>query len=478
MVDVGSNSVRMVVFEGGRRCPAIVFNEKVMCGLGADLHRTGRLSPDGIDCAIQALRRFVALAPGLQVGALAAVATAAVRNASDGSLFCRRVVRETNIRLDVASGEDEARLAALGVLFGDPAADGLVVDLGGASMELCAIKGGKPGEAVSLPLGHLQFAALSRSKTEALIADTFKALKGRLADLGPTLYLVGGTWRALGRLQINRLDHPMPVLHEFAFSAGEAAALAAEAQGSSPEALASMPGVSSNRVQALPHAGLLLDQLLQRFGPDRVAISGFGLREGVCFECLPAAIRRQDPLMSTCTGQERTRARAPGFGADLAAWLLAAIPAESPEEERLIRAACHLSDVSWRAHPDYRAKACIEVVTRVNVSGVGHVGRAFMGAMLIARYKGGRRAMTDEPALQLLDKAALDRAIALGAAMRLGATLAGATPGFLPLCPLVLEGGTLRLSPTPEAEPIMGAEVSKRLSQAAKALQLDWETAA
>ena len=149
VVDVGSNSVRMVVFEGGRRCPAMVFNEKIMCGLGAELAETGRLSPSGRVRAMRALTRFVTLAPGLRIGALAAVATAAVREAADGAEFRDEVARETGIRLPIATGEDEARLAAQGVLFGNPAARGLVVDLGGASMELCPIGRGRTGRGVT-----------------------------------------------------------------------------------------------------------------------------------------------------------------------------------------------------------------------------------------------------------------------------------------------------------------------------------------
>ena len=180
-------------------------------------------------------------------------------------------------------------------------------------------------------------------------------------------------------------------------------------------------------------------------------------------------IRRQDPLISTVAGHERTRARAPGFGVELADWLLGAVPARDAEEERLIRAACHLADVSWRTHPDYRDQACVEVVTRTNVSSAGHAGRAFMAAALLARYRGPKW-LVDEPILLLLSPEAAERAGRVGALMRLGCALSGTTPGFLPLCPLALADGVLRLSPAPEALPLMGEEVDKRLGQAAKAL--------
>ena len=471
VVDVGSNSVRMVVFEGGRRCPAMVFNEKVLCGLGSELSSTGRLAPEGVERALRALRRFVALAPGLKVGSLAGVATAAVRDAEDGSLFAARVAEETGIRLDVANGQDEARLAAQGVLFGAPRAHGLVVDLGGASMELCPVRHGRVGSGISTPLGPLRL-RFAQDPAAAIHAE-LDPYRERFTEPAKRLYLVGGSWRALGRVVIERTGHPLPILHEFAFSAKQGREVARFVQEADAETLSTVPGVPSSRVDFLPAAGLLLQTLFETFETQEVVISGFGLLEGLCFEYLPLAVKREDPLISTCLGQEHTRARAPGFGRELARWILGALAVENAEEERLIRAACHLVDVSWRAHPDYRAKACLEVVTRVNVSGAGHHGRAFIAAMLLARYKGGRKALAQEEAMALLDETELERAAALGALMRLGCTISGAVPGYLRHCPLSLEEGALVLAPQGDAEVVMGEEIEKRLAQAARALDVE-----
>lgn len=464
----------MVVFEGGRRCPAMVFNEKIMCGLGAELAETGRLSPRGRERAMRALTRFVTLAPGLHVGALAAVATAAVREAADGSEFRDQVARETGVRLQIATGEDEARLAAQGVLFGNPAARGLVIDLGGASMEICSVGRGRTGRGVTTPLGPQRLGDLSEGseKSRAIIDKALAPLVAGFARNSERLYLVGGAWRTLGRIEIARTGHPLKVLHEHAFSPEDGHLVARWVLAADAGTLAAMPGVSSDRVPTLPHAALLLEGLIDHFAPAEIVLSGFGLREGLCWEYLPTQIRRQDPLISTVVGHERTRARAPGFGAELAEWLLAAFPAQDPEEERLIRAVCHLADVSWRTHPDYRDSACVEVVTRMHVSSAGHAGRAYMAAALLARYR-GPKGLDDEPILLLLSPEAAERAARAGALMRLGCTLSGATPGFLPFCPLTLSDGVLRLSPAPEAMPLMGEEVEKRLGQAARAIGVE-----
>ena len=105
VVDVGSNSVRLVVFDGAARSPAYFYNEKIMCALGAGMAETGHLSPEGRARALSALRRFSKLADGMGLSELTVVATAAVRDASDGRAFCADVLRETGLRIWVIDGE-------------------------------------------------------------------------------------------------------------------------------------------------------------------------------------------------------------------------------------------------------------------------------------------------------------------------------------------------------------------------------------
>jgi exopolyphosphatase/guanosine-5'-triphosphate,3'-diphosphate pyrophosphatase len=331
---------------------------------------------------------------------------------------------------------------------------------------------------VTTPLGPQRLGELTKGtgRARALIDQALAPLVSGFARTSGRLYLVGGAWRTLGRVEISRTGHPLHVLHEHAFSPEDGHLVARWILAADAGTLQAVPGVSSDRVGTLPHAALLLEALIDHFAPAEIVLSGFGLREGLAWEYLPAHLRRQDPLISTVAGHERTRARAPGFGAELAAWLLAAWPAQDAEDERLIRASCHLADVSWRSHPDYRASACVEVVTRMHVSSAGHAGRAFIAAALLARY-GGAKGLDDEPILLLLSPQAADRARRIGALMRLGCAISGATPGFLPLCPLALADGTLRLSPAREALPLLGEQIEKRLAQAAKALGAKGEIA-
>lgn len=474
VIDVGSNSVRLVVYEGATRSPAYFFNEKALCGLGVDLARTGRLSPEGRRRALSAIRRFVALADAMGVGALQAVATAAVRDAEDGPDFATEVQQVCNLRLRIASGVDEARLAARGVLFGAPRAEGVVADLGGSSLEFATIGGGRVSGGVTTPLGPQPLAAIG-DDPEALDAHIDAVLEGALtkAMIGvKTLHAVGGAWRALARAQMNRVAYPLHVLDGYEVAAGEMAEAAAFVAGCSLDDLKAKLDVSSGRLATTPMGARVMARLIARLKPERVRISAFGLREGVLQDLLPGAIRRRDPLIDGCLSLERHRARFPGFGEELARWLDPLVSDWSDADRRLARAAAILNDVNWRIHPDYRASSCFATVTRASIVGLDHGERIFVGAVLLNRYKGGLTATDGEAVAALLDKEALTKARMLGKAIRLGAMISASTPGALSAAPLRRDDQTLELQLTGELRDLAGEIVEKRLKSLASRMNL------
>jgi exopolyphosphatase/guanosine-5'-triphosphate,3'-diphosphate pyrophosphatase len=474
VIDVGSNSVRMVVFEGDSRSPAVLFNERILCGLGASLARTGALDPEGKQRAAAALRRFAAIAAGLHVGALAAVATAAVRDATDGAAFCAEAEAATGVRVTIASGADEARLAAQGVIFGDPGAHGVVVDLGGASLELSRIENGTPGPGVTTPLGPLRLMAAGQGRRGADIDACLGDLASRFRLDGGRLYLVGGAWRALAKVHMERINYPMRVLHEYVLPAKEALELA-EWAAVPPGVFARLSGISLSRAPLLPMAGRLLRDLVRAFHPGDVMVSGFGLREGICLEHMPASVRVLDPLIAACDAQEKLRARAPGFGPELAAWVKTVLPPLDATEGRLIEAAARLADVNWRTHPDYRVSGSWETVTRATITDIGHAGRAFLGVILSTRYKRSRRVLDQSRVPGLLTSTAIDRAVRIGLAFRLGVVLASSARGVLTGCKVVHTPDRLELVLEGQAAELAGEEVEKRLRHLASELGVDGE---
>ena len=471
MVDVGSNSVRFVVFDGMARSPAYFYNEKVLCGLGRGLSDTGRLDPEGRVRAMAALRRFAALAGRMRLSGLIAVATAAVRDATDGPAFCDEVERETGLQLQVASGSEEARLSAAGVLLGWPAADGLACDMGGASMELAELRQGAIGACATAALGPLQLADIAdRAKREKVIRRRVKALRKVVDGAAPRLFLVGGSWRALARLDMERVGYPLKVLHAYEPPAAQLLETCRWIQARDQSAVAAMVGTAVQRVSLLPLASEVLAELLRRIAPERVTISAYGLREGLLYRQMPEAMRGLDPLIETCRHMEAVAARCPGFGEALHDWLQPLYAGRPDAELRLIRAACLLHDVNWRAHPDYRAELCFEAVIRANFAGVDHSERLFLGLALLNRYKAS--APVDEVRRYggLLAPERVAEAAVLGRAIRLGAMLSGAATGVLENATLVQADGRLVLALAGEARGFAGEAVERRLQTLASRL--------
>jgi exopolyphosphatase/guanosine-5'-triphosphate,3'-diphosphate pyrophosphatase len=271
---------------------------------------------------------------------------------------------------------------------------------------------------------------------------------------------------------MERVDYPLPVLHEYDMTAEQVLEHAAWLSQTEPKEIAALPGVSANRAPVLPLAGRLLRHLVEALQPGDVMVSGFGLREGVCLENMPGALRGRDPLMAACAKQETVRSRAPGFGAELADWVVQVVPPVDAAEERLVRATARLVDVNWRAHPDYRVTGCWEAVTRTTVTDAGHAGRAFMGMVLAARYKRARLALEVSELPRLLGEAERKRALCFGSAFRLGAVLCGSTPGLLGDCAVERSPDRLDLVLGETAAEFIGEEVEKRFGQLLRELKV------
>ncbi|MCB2110040.1 MAG: Ppx/GppA family phosphatase [Defluviimonas sp.] len=429
VVDIGSNSVRMVVFDGAARSPAYFYNEKVMAGLGQGLAETGRLNPQGRLRALSALRRFAALAEGMQLPAMSCVATAAVRDAADGPEFHAEAEAATGLKIWVIDGQEEARLSAQGVLLGWPEAEGIVCDIGGNSMELAEVNGGVVGRRVTSPLGPFRLQQLgSRKAVTAYIAAEVAKLAAEIGTSHDRIYLVGGSWRAIARLDMERRGYPMTVLHEYHMRPQSVLQTVNWIAENDIADLRARTGTSAARMDLVPLASLVLRQLVRSFHPKEIDVSSYGIREGLLYEQMPERLRRRDPLIEACRYAERTSARMPGFGKKLFAFIMPIFTGAGPGRLRMIRAACLLHDTTWRAHPDYRAEVCFENVTRANLGGLSHLERVFLGLALMHRYKNSRAGSRFEPLFKLLNDREIRDAEVLGKAMRFGAMFALKSP--------------------------------------------------
>jgi len=475
VLDVGSNSVRLVVFDGAARSPAYFFNEKILCGLGAGLGETGLLNPEGKQRALAEIRRFKLLAEAMDLPPLAAVATAAVRDAEDGPAFRDQIEAETGIRLYVIDGKEEARLSAQGVLLGWPEAEGLMCDIGGASLELAEIAAGDVGNRVTSGLGPLKLQGMKGGKKamKAHIKAVMEDLAQTMGTSHKRLYLVGGSWRAIAKLDMLRRDYPLRVLHEYRMTPKELRKTLAWIARADLDTLRSETSTSAARMSLVPVAALVLKRLIQTFRPHEIAVSAYGIREGLLYEQMPKRLRTRDPLIEACRFIEQKDARLPGFGGELYEFLRPLYNGARPARLRIVKAACLLHDVAWRAHPDYRHEEAFQTATRANLGGLTHQERVFLGLALLHRYKNSRDDCHFRDVFEVLPEAERTRAEVLGKAMRFGAMLSLDRPAERAQLRWRPKKRELHLTVMPDAADLFGEVARSRFQTLAQALDAD-----
>jgi exopolyphosphatase/guanosine-5'-triphosphate,3'-diphosphate pyrophosphatase len=471
VIDIGSNSLRLVVYDRIGRAPLALFNEKVLCGLGRGLGRSGRLNPDAVAPALANLQRFVALARAVGVARLDIIATAAVRDASDGAQFVAEATRRCGVPISILDGGAEGRLSALGVVAGIPQADGVVGDLGGGSVELIPVDLGQVGEGPSLPLGPLRLAEFGDD--EKRLRDF---VDGQLASIpwlrryrGRSFYLVGGAWRALARIHMDQARYPLHIIQNYVVPRGEAEQIFRFISRLSRKSLEKMAAVSKRRIEAVPLAAFVLSRIVDAIAPERLVFSAYGLREGHLYDLLPEAERKQDPLLAACAAMARASPRFGIAGEELFDWLTPLFPGEDARRRRLRLAASVLSDTAWNEHPDYRADEAFMRGLRMPVAGIDHGERVFVGTVLHARYGGAADATVKDETRRLIGEA--DHAVArgIGLALRLGYVLSGGAPGVLTRTRLALRDNEVTLD-APEDDPLWSGEtVQRRLDAVGRA---------
>lgn len=475
IVDLGSNSIRLVVYDKLARTPQPLFNERVICGIGRDVASTGKLSPEGVELAIRNLTRFAALVRAMRVGELEILATAATRDAEDGPALLDQVSQIFGLPVRQLDGGAEARLAALGVVSGIPDADGISGDLGGGSLELAGLDGGEIGDIVTLPLGPLRLVAElgpQRTDLQKRIDDTLAELSWLGDHAGRTFYAVGGAWRSLARIHMDQSDYPLRIIHSYRVSGREAADLCKVISRLSPTTLARMRGVSSKRAPYLPIAALVMRRLLKILRPEWLEFSAFGIREGNLYERLDPAMRVADPLLAACADIAARESRFGNRGDLLFDWIAPLFVGADAESDRLRRAACLLADIGWQVHPSYRAEQIFLRILRLPMTGVDHVGWSKIAMAVFVRYGGSPSDEKLGLVGTILDEDDVLWSRRVGTALRLAETLAGGMPDILAGSRLRIDGDMLRLELDPSTEIFAGDVVTGRFRSLAALLDL------
>ncbi len=482
VVDLGSNSVRLVVYEGRGRNPIAIFNEKATLKLGRGMQASGQLNEAAVGQAVRVVGRYASIARAMGADPFEILATAAVRDASNGPAFVAGLEQRIAAAgmpgtIRVLTGEQEAALSSDGVLCGFPGADGLLADIGGGSLELVQLDAGQAREAASLRLGVIRLTDRSNndlSRARAIADGDLASVFWLEQAAGRDLFLVGGAWRALARAHMGLVNYPLNVVHHYAIGADAARSLASMVLDPPRKGTERLPGVPRKRAEDLPYAATILRLLLRRSGARRVVFSANGIREGWFMALVPPEIREQDPMLAAAEDMGRRLGREPALPQHLIDWTAPLFEGEARQARRLRQAACWLSDIGSHDHPEYRADQSFWRVLRQPGVALDHSERAFLALAVALRYEAEGDAPFMPVATALLDSDAMARATVLGAALRLAYTVSAGTAALLSSSSLRLEAGRLKLRLS-GAGVFAGEGVERRLERLGAAMGVGTE---
>lgn len=479
IIDIGSNAVRLVVYDAADRAPVKIHNERNICRLGADLGVTGALNPDGVRKALSSIRRFSGLLQAMKIKQVRAVATAAVRDASDGAAFIAKIKKEFGLAVEVIDGDDEARLSALGVLANGLGNNGLIGDYGGGSLELILVKSGKVAQKTSLPLGsHRLLAELTRAARIKKIDAALDSVAFLEQCKGIDFYALGGAWRSLGRAHMMMSKHPLVVLDHYAVTAKKAHEFAGLISRQSRASLEKTPGLSKKRVEDMSVAALAMERLFDKISPSRLIFSGTGLREGLLYTQLKTAQQKQDPLVASALKVARRISRFDDIGGfkRLMLWMAPLFEDEDPQIARYLEASCLLSDTGWFEHEDYQAEHAFERILVMPFYGIDHRGRVFLALAQYVRYQGDFFVAASEKTpdhiarivRKTLDEKDRHLATRMGLLLRMGYLLTGGALSLLKDASFKLTPKKLVLSLRKDADMLNAHVIDESLTEVAR----------
>lgn len=472
IVDIGSNSVRMVVFHALKRVPLPLFNEKYMCALGKGLARTGKLNPEGVQQAELAIARFLVMARRLEVASLDIIATAAVRDATNGRAFVEGLEKQYGVKVTIISGEREAELAAKAVLSSFHEPFGISADLGGGSMELATVERSRIGQVASCHLGSLRMLDATdgkREKMDELIKQELKQIAW-LKDTKPqTIYAIGGGFRALGKLHIQKTNYPLDLVHEYAMSRRSVSQLCERLIVMPASELAALPNISPKRAQTIVPTALVLQKLLAVTGAQEVRFSVSGIREGFFYDLLSARQQKEDPLLASAADLAALIGRAGGYAQELYDWMTPLFTSEPLAWARIRLALCKLSEIAWAIDPNFRANWAYKRIIQSSLKGLDHKERLMLALALFHRYQ--TRWKGDKSEINLLDERERHWARCVGLAANLAFQLSGGRAGNLYHAKLAYHDSDVLLTLDAEAKPLRTEAVEKRVDGLGEALR-------
>ncbi|TIW19086.1 MAG: exopolyphosphatase [Mesorhizobium sp.] len=476
IIDIGSNSIRLVVYEGLARSPSLLFNEKMLAGLGRGIVSTGKLDPEAVTRSMEEFRRFRALSDQAGAEHMYVLATAAAREAINGPDFIHRAEDVLKTEIRVLTGRQEAYYSALGVISGFHPANGIAGDLGGGSLELIDINREAIGDGITLPLGGLRLQDMAKNslvQAQKIARQELARAKLLKGGQGRVFYAVGGTWRNLARLHMEMTNYPLGIMHHYEISADSAQTFLRQVAKGEVEKVRGIEGVSKNRRSLLPYGAVVLQEIMSAMQPSKIIVSAQGVREGFLYSLLDPEEQKADPLISAAEELALLRSRSVHHAHDLVEWTGKAFKAfgidETEDETRYRHAACLLADIGWRAHPEYRGRQSLNIIAHASFIGVDHPGRAYLALANAYRHDGIFNDGIAPEIKALAPPRLLERARVLAAMMRVVYLLTAAMPGVMPRLKWESRGnGALALVLPASLSDLYGERPAGRLAQLAR----------
>ncbi|MCB2098282.1 MAG: Ppx/GppA family phosphatase [Parvularculaceae bacterium] len=465
VIDIGSNSVRLVIYDGPQRAPFQICNEKALCGLGREIGEDGSLNPKAVESALSILTRFRCLLTEYGDPPTDIVATAAVREAKDGEAFVA-AVRALGLPVDIIPGGEEANLSAFGVASFEPGASGLVGDMGGGSLELVSMREGEPRDAVSLSIGPLRLMRATNGDYKAaakIVEAAFNDVDWLKSEKNATLFAVGGAWRAIARVHMQLRNHPLPVLHHYEMNGKDVIDTCELISKQSRSSLEATPGISSKRADAIPYAAVVLRMLISDLKIQTVSISAGGLREGLLYRRLTPELRRFDPLIAGATFFASRMSPEEGMGGSYRDLLDGAFANETPAQKRIRNATCLLGDIGAFFHPDMRADQAFDTALRAPFYGVTHPERAAIALSLFCRHAGAKTPAGGSAVINLMSEDEKKRATQIGLGLRFGAAIAPKAPHAMRQCSFSVKNDELQFRAPEALRALIDETARKRL---------------
>jgi len=472
VLDIGSNSVRLVVYERHARSLTPLYNEKSACALGRGIAQSGRLAEANMEKALEAMKRFALVARMMRVGKIHVLATSAVRDAANRAQFVSAVEAIMETRVRVLTGEEEAHFAALGVVAGIPGFEGIVGDLGGGSLELSSVSHGADTNGQSYELGVIRLQDDGDGSPVKAVNIVRKRLADSLvsaAEPGGQFVAIGGTWRSLAKLHQAKRQYPLHMVQDYVVGAADMIAFCDEIVAA--DSLKSYPGassVSSSRRDLVPFGAAAMAELLRIGRFASVVFSALGVREGYLYGLLSPQEKAVDPLIQGAEELSILRSRSPAHANDLieftSQYMAIAGITETQDEQRLRVVSSLLADIGWRSHPDYRGPQSVDAVAYGSLTGVDHPGRSFLAQALAIRYD-GLKSKAAQTLVGLGSEHLTARARLLGTLFRVAYPMTAAMPGILARTRFGIDGNTLVLHLPTDLAFLNGDHLRNRLRQ-------------